>query len=266
MTTQRSNCWSITINNPTKDDEEQINLARQRGWKVEGQLEKGDEGTPHYQLRVMTPQVRFSAVKKAFPRGHIEAARDPVALGKYVSKEATKLAELPTGQAAYPSLSRFWELIYLHYNTDDRYGFDSCSLEENDVRFYSEELDDEWTALPLGFLDRATRSLIVQGYHVESLAANPSTRSMWKLYSRELMARSHTSAKEAVPNTLETEDRQTDSVNSEQEIVVPTNIPNAPHVWTPACFCPPPPPHPSSSCSCAPPPPQLQSAGAGLPD
>jgi len=236
MTTQRSTCWSITINNPTPDDEEQINLARQRGWKVEGQLEKGEEGTPHYQLRLMTPQIRFSAVKKAFPRGHIEAARDPIALGKYVTKEATRVAELPTGQAAYPSLSRFWELIYLHYNTDDRYGFDSCSLEDGSVSFYDESLEEEWTRLPLVVLDRATRVLIVAGYHVESIAANPSTRSMWKLYSRELMARSHNSVRAAAALPLETEDRQTDSVNSPQEIVVPTNIPDAPQVppWPPS--------------------------------
>lgn len=36
MTTLRASCWSLTINNPTAADEEQINLARQRGWKVEG--------------------------------------------------------------------------------------------------------------------------------------------------------------------------------------------------------------------------------------
>jgi len=254
MTTQRGNCWSLTINNPTADDEEQINLARQKGWKVEGQLEKGTEGTLHYQLRVMTPQVRFSAVKKAFPRGHIEAARDPIALGKYVSKEATKVADLPTGQAAYPSLSRFWELIYLYYNTEDRNGFDSCSLEENDVNFYRDEIDEQFTSRPLAFLDEATRHLIRQGYHVESIAANPSTRSMWKLYARELMCRSHTSVKAAAAKPLETEDRQTDSVNSEQEVIVPMIIPNAPHVWTPACTSPPSPDPWSPSCTCSPPP------------
>jgi len=72
--TDRATVWSVTINNPTPSDEEGIALARQRGWQVEGQKEKGSEGTEHYQLMVKTPQVRFSAVKKAFPRGHIEAA------------------------------------------------------------------------------------------------------------------------------------------------------------------------------------------------
>lgn len=265
MTTERSNCWSVTINNPTGDDAEQINLARQRGWKVEGQLEKGAEGTLHYQLMVRTPQVRFSAVKRAFPRGHIEAARDAVALGRYVSKQETKVAELPTGQSAYPSLSRYWQLIYLHYNTEDKCGFDVLSLEDNAVRFYDDITDEEFSARPLEFLDCATRTLIKQGYHVESIAANPSTRSMWKLYARELMARSHHSVVESAAKALETE-RQTDSGNSPPEIVVPMTIPNAPHVWTSACHHPPPPP--GSPCSCSTPPSQsgVEPARAGEPD
>lgn len=79
----RARYWSLTINNPTPDDEERIALARQRGWRVEGQLEKGEEGTPHYQLCLdCGAQQRFSAVKKAFPRAHIEAAKSAVALKK----------------------------------------------------------------------------------------------------------------------------------------------------------------------------------------
>lgn len=79
----RSRYWSLTINNPTQEDEEAIALARQRGWKVEGQKEVGKEGTPHYQLCLdCSQQQRFSAVKKAFPRAHIEAAKSVVALKK----------------------------------------------------------------------------------------------------------------------------------------------------------------------------------------
>jgi len=224
-TTMRSTCWSLTINNPSGPEEEQINLARQRGWKVEGQMERGAEGTLHYQLRLMTPQVRFSAVKKAFPRAHIEAARDPIALGKYVAKEATKVAELPQGQDRYPSLSKFWELIYLHYNTDDNDGWNVLSLEEGLAEFYHEDLDMELSSAPLAVLDRATRVLITNGYHVESIAGNPSTRSMWKLYARELIARSHKSVQAAAEKALET-DRQTDSVESVQEVVLPVYTTN----------------------------------------
>jgi len=244
MTTVRSTCWSLTINNPSSADEEQINLARQRGWKVEGQLEKGVEGTPHYQLRLTTPQVRFSAVKRAFPRGHIESARDPVALGKYVTKEATKVADLPTGQSAYPSLSKFWELIYLHYNTEDSHGWDCLSLDEA-VEFYDETKNDEFTNTPLVVFDRAVRSIILAGFHVESIAANPSTRSMWKLYARELMSRSHKSLRAQASVALET-DRQTDSVQEEQEVIVPRHITHASHCQEEYC-------HPSKECARAPP-------------
>lgn len=251
QTTLRSNCWSLTINNPTADDEEQINLARQRGWKVEGQLEKGLEGTEHYQLRLMTPQVRFSAVKKAFPRAHIEIARDSVALGKYVTKEATKVADLPTGQDRYPSLSRTWDLIYQHYNTTDKDGWD-LSLEDT-IAFYNERSDTEFTKSPLVVFDRAVRVLITQGYHLESICANPSTRSMWKLYAREIMYRCRKNLAEVPPPALETEDSQTDSVEIPTYFLEPMIITkNGSHAWSSSsCTGPPPPPGPSSFCNCS---------------
>jgi len=224
-TTKRSTCWSLTINNPSADDEEHISLARQRGWKVEGQLEKGAEGTEHYQLRLMTPQVRFSAVKKAFPRAHIEPARDAVALGKYVTKEATRLAELPTGQSRYPSLSRTWDLIYQHYNTGNSDGWD-LSLEET-IAFYNERSDLELTKTPLVVLDRAARILIMDGYHVESITSNPATRSMWKLYAREIMYRCRRTEEEADLQRLQTVDRQTDSVEIPTYFLEPMSITNA---------------------------------------
>jgi len=251
-TTARSNCWSLTINNPTDADTEAMALARQRGWKVEGQLEKGLEGTEHYQLRLMTPQVRFSAVKKQFPRAHIEPARDATALGKYVTKEATRLASLPTGQDRYPSLSKLWDLIYQHYNTEDKEGWDLLSL-DTIAGFYNEHSDTEFTKTPLVVFDKAVRDLITQGYHIESLCANPSTRSMWKLYAREIITRSHKSAAEDGCSTLETEDRQTDSVQIEQEVIVPTITTNAcstSHSWTSSCQGPPPPPGPDAFCNC----------------
>lgn len=219
-TTMRSTCWSVTVNNPTAADEEQINFARQRGWRVEGQLEKGSEGTPHYQLRVTTPQVRFSALKKAFPRGHIEAARDPVALGKYVTKEVTRVSGLPTGQDAYPSLSKFWDLIYQYLTMNDKEGLNLMALEDDTVLMYKENDHEAFLKTPLVVFDLAVRDLIKRGYHVEALASNPSTRSMWKLYAAEIVLRSRNFARIAAQSALET-DRQTDSVNLEQNIMVP---------------------------------------------
>lgn len=194
-TTGRATVWSLTINNPTPSDEEGIALARQKGWKVEGQLEKGKDGTVHYQLMVKTPQVRFSAVKKAFPRAHIEVARNVQALQQYVSKQDTKIAPLSTSQEKYPSLSRYWELVTEWIN--DAYPYILC--------------DD--TPITLALLDKATYALIYEGYHVEGIATNPSTRSAWKQYGEAIMMRA----------IQETKDRQTSMrSNGEQSVVVPT--------------------------------------------
>jgi len=187
--------WSVTINNPEDKDEEQINLARQKGWKVEGQLEVGENGTPHYQLAVRTPQVRFSALKKAFPRAHIEVARSAPALLNYVVKEETRAGDLPTQQDKYPSLSKYWDLVFRHLNGLDKDGLDYVVLEEGRVKFYNEEREKLYRKTPLAMLDEATRSLIKDGYHVEGIGGNPNTRSQWKLYSDSIILRSYAAIK-----------------------------------------------------------------------
>jgi len=170
----RGTNWSVTINNPTPDDEEAIAFARQKGWKVEGQLEQGSNGTPHYQLIVKTPQVRFAALKKQFPRAHIELARNAKALETYVQKDETRIGSLPTSQEAYPSLSRFWELL-------------SDRLKPiEDFQYLDKKLRR------LTQYDDAVNQLITEGYHVETLAMNPSTRSCWNNYAISILKRTET--------------------------------------------------------------------------
>ena len=173
MSTVKSTYWSVTINNPTPDDEEAVNLARQKGWTVEGQKEVGKEGTPHYQLMVKTPQVRFSAIKKQFPRAHIEPARNASALQQYVHKDETRVAPLPIQSEMYPSLTKFWELIY-----------------ERVEQFPRENYEGREGALAQ--FDDIVRELIVEGYHVETIAINPSTRSCWNRYAQAILWRAQT--------------------------------------------------------------------------
>jgi len=187
--------WSVTINNPNADDEESINLARQKGWQVLGQLEVGENGTPHYQLAVKTPQVRFSALKKMFPRAHIEVAKSAPALLRYVEKEATRAGDLPTQQDKYPSLSKYWDLVFRHLNGLEKDGLDYIALEEGKVCFYDEGRERLYRKAPLSMLDEATRHLITQGYHVEGIGGNPNTRSQWKLFSDSIILRSYEEAK-----------------------------------------------------------------------
>lgn len=168
----RGTCWSVTINNPVACDEEAVATARQRsGWKVEGQLEKGENGTPHYQLMVKTPQVRFSALKKQFPRAHIELARNQTALEQYVMKEDTRIGVLPSSEM-YPSPSKAFDMFADWCNTDTKGTYLNMSPEDLLLHF-----------------DHFIRVKIEEGYYLESIGVNPQTRSAIKLYGQSIIER-----------------------------------------------------------------------------
>lgn len=145
--TDRGTCWSVTCNlaNVTRDRvEDCIQNARLSGWGIEGQIERGEQGTEHYQLMVKTPQVRFSAVKKMFPTAHIELARNRIALEAYVHKEETRVQEVKKVEVTfltYPQVrNQFfaWARDQVHhgasYDHDDRLAlwdrFIGLSIEE----------------------------------------------------------------------------------------------------------------------------------------
>lgn len=172
MTTLRGTCWSVTINNPKDSDDECIALARQKsGWKVHGQKEKGESGTEHYQLMVTTPQIRFSAVKKQFPRAHIELARDRVALANYVTKEDTKVADLPQSQDMYPSHSK---LMSWYGEFFMQYGEENSGVEDREY---------------LKIFDLMCERKIREGYYVETYAVNPQIRSAIQKFGRSIAIR-----------------------------------------------------------------------------
>lgn len=202
MSTKRGTSWSVTINNPIKADDDNIGLAKSRGWKVIGQLEKGDQGTEHYQLLVKTPQVRFSALKKAFPRAHIEVARNVDALEQYVTKEETRVGELPENKS-YLSLADLWLKFY-----------DYLTLSSSIDQYKLEALDeDKWLQL----FDSCVSALITNGYNVETMGVNPQVRGCVKKYGLAIYWRSQ--------NIRNEEDRisvvsQTDSQTT--EIIIPT--------------------------------------------
>jgi len=166
----RATCWSLTINNPTEADEESFALARQKGWKVEGQRERGEAGTEHYQLILRTPQVRFAAVKKIFPRAHIEVARNPAALSQYVAKEETRVGSIPVDQGKYPSQSKFFELVWDVILTYPHECSEFTRWPNDKLRF------------PTNALNKATHELIEEGYYVENIATNPMTIRSWELF------------------------------------------------------------------------------------
>ena len=191
MATDRGTAWSVTINNPVAADEENIALSRQRGWTVDGQLEKGENGTPHYQLIVKTPQTRFSAIKKAFPRAHIELARNSAALEQYVHKADTKEGELVSQSELYPSLQRTWDM-WAEWDPYSRIKLKPMGSKQTEA--------DQFLEL----FDEFVHDKIKQGYVLETMAVNPQIRSCVKSFYKSIIFRS---------NIRRQTDRQTDKKN-----------------------------------------------------
>lgn len=201
MTSDRATCWSLTINNPTPDDEENIAMAMQKGWRIDGQREKGAEGTEHYQLILHTPQVRFSAVKKQFPRAHIEVARNRAALAAYVGKEATRVGQLATKAELYPSQSKFFELVWEVILADPT---KSEFRRASNGRFIT----------PKNALVFGAKELIRRGYVVENIACNPMTIQAWALFHDDFLVRKTNRQTDAECVQLATtEDEQEDITN-----------------------------------------------------
>ena len=158
---------------------------KQKSSKIQGQLEKGHEGTPHYQLMVKTPQIRFSAIKKAFPRAHIEVARNVKALEAYVHKDSTREGSLPVNDK-YPSITALWSLLDGYITTEQ----------------IQIPIDEESR---LALFDRFVGLYIELGYHIETMAVNPQIRSCVKKYLPSLIFRSKKIRRQT--------DRQTDELN-----------------------------------------------------
>jgi len=201
----RATCWSVTINNPNRADDENIAEAKQKsGWAIYGQKEVGENGTEHYQLMVTTPQVRFSAVKKAFPRSHIEVARDRKALTKYVNKEDTRIAKLPE-DTRYPSMSQVWDSFAEYY--------------ERNYKKHGDHYD--WSQDKRLFVfDSFIRQQIENGQYVETIAVNPQVRSIVKNFISEIIVRSishRQTDRQTTENNVEVDSITEDGAKDDEE-------------------------------------------------
>lgn len=204
--TDRASCWSLTINNPTERD---MTPTLPAGWSVEGQIEEGKEGTTHYQAMLKTPQVRFSAVKKVYPRAHIEIARNRTALQKYVHKDETRVAVVESRVSEIPTLFDYQHTIASRWD-DDEYDmvYQQHVRRRMDKIENKEKLKDlDESEVALEYVDILVERDIERGVcGVEYIAINPMWRSAWKRFYKSMVARER--SKNIPPQT---EDRQTDN-------------------------------------------------------
>lgn len=172
---ERATCWSITINNP---EEVEYKVELPAGWSLEGQLERGEEGTLHYQGMLKTPQVRFSAVKKVFPRGHIEVARNRKALEKYVNKVDTRVEKVEKNVSRSPTLFEYQGIIAGKWDVEGYAKY---------VQNFPNKSPDEVAML---YLDSLIAEDIEGGRRgAEYIAINPMWRASWKLFWRSIIIR-----------------------------------------------------------------------------
>lgn len=206
VTKEKSCCWSVTINNPTEDDIRQWGLMKGLHWvrEVSGQIEKGEEGTPHLQGCLQTTSVRFAQVKKALPRAHIEAARSQTALAKYVVKQDTRVASIAPVKTATQHDVQKW---CAHYVALDCYKWQAQKLKVETVEPWDYDilvLITEWKYDILHnwekYVDDAVRDLIIQGYYgVEYVMANAQVRNAFKKYLPEICYRHYAAPSPSAP-------------------------------------------------------------------
>jgi len=164
-------------------------------------MEKGENGTPHIQAMVRTQSVRFSQMKKALPRAHIEVARAPQALAKYVVKEETRVAPLQTTKVATQSDVQKG-LLKL---TSDLYLTERQEMDKD--RFYewlrNRTLDDYTRKGHFieSMIDTVVKQLILDGYYgVEFVMMNPQVRQSFKKYFCEIIIREYARSQDQPPS------------------------------------------------------------------
>ena len=174
---------------------------KQLSWvkDVKGQLEKGEEGTTHIQGYLHTNQVRFSMVKKALSRAHIEPARNTLALQQYVQKEDTRVAEIPVAKVATQKevQNEVLEILKLNSEKFENPSYFLWCLQEG-VEFSNANntqlcKEAEW------WVDQAVRSLILKGYYgVEFVMSNPQVRFAFKRYLPQILLRQINAEKQKI--------------------------------------------------------------------
>jgi len=217
MASIKGSCWSITINNPTAEDLETWKSIRLNPWvkDAQGQLEEGENKTPHLQALLKTDYVRFSQVKKLLPRAHIEKARNQNALQNYVKKEETRLAEVAVDRTATPRLvqERLTSMVeqhIFHKGIPARWNYtlsrDCKSREWHKVVLYDEEhefkevvhMNREWINHNSDkLIDAVVEQLIEEGYYgIEFVISNNLVRNGYKKFLSSIIIRHYASCQE----------------------------------------------------------------------
>lgn len=157
---------------------------------VKGQLEKGENGTPHIQGYLHTTQVRVSQIKHELPRAHIEIAKNLVALRQYAVKKDTRVADIPTTRVASQKdvQNTIIEILLEQSSTFEHPQYLHWCLTSGTIFTPSHRLEILSRAESL--MDEAVRRLILSGcYGIEFVMSNPQVRNSFKRFLPEIILR-----------------------------------------------------------------------------
>lgn len=178
----RGTNWSVTINNPTPADLDFAWIAEHAGWAIEGQMEIGKEGTPHYQGLLRTPnKPSFSTVHKLLPRAHLETARNVKHLEAYVHKDETRVAEVGTVSSKIPTLFAYQTQVA-----------NRLCIHDIDVQILHRQLEGK--AITEYVMESCVNDIVkadieagVKG--IEFIAINPMWVASWRKFWRSIIIR-----------------------------------------------------------------------------
>lgn len=95
------------MNNPNCSLNEFFERLSHEAKFARAQLERGKEGTPHFQACVgYDKNIRHARMVKRFPKCHIEHAKNAMALWTYCGKEESRSPEEPCLSQGLPPASR----------------------------------------------------------------------------------------------------------------------------------------------------------------
>ena len=170
------------------------------GWKLSGQIEEAPTtGQLHLQLMLETPRIRFGAVKKQFPRAHIEVARSKFQLAAYVNKPDTRVGKVD--QPPTPTIWEFNIMVASRIKTDELTEWlvkarmkkpeDIPGAMYVDGEWY---IPDYWTSVKpnemIDYIDMMVKELICEGVRgAEYMGVNPMFRAAWRTYGKALITR-----------------------------------------------------------------------------
>lgn len=196
MTSKKNRNWCFTINNPTDGD--MVTLIGEpddpyppKGVKfVKFQLERGKNGTPHYQgLLIYENAVRLATVKELLPRAHLEPMKSLKGSLAYVEKEDTRVegpyeaGTPPKVQGARTDIKEVTDAILERETTVDEIALTNPTLYHQYGRTFQKVED---IALRRVFRKWMTEGIWVYGptgtgkSHYAFEGFNPETHYLWK--------------------------------------------------------------------------------------